>query len=93
MCDMAHWVTIINISTEGIASLKGLGPSAKGTLLIYLWDVTPSTVGRDSFGNMYVYVIQDIASHKGLGPAAKIKYILQYAKTKKSQMFYETGVW
>lgn len=35
----------------------------------------------------------EIAGHKGLGPAAKIQYILQYARKKQSQMFYETGVW
>jgi hypothetical protein len=37
--------------------------------------------------------LEEIAGHKGLGPAAKIQYILQYARRKQSQMFYETGVW
>ena len=34
-----------------------------------------------------------IARHKGLVPAAKIQYILEYAREKEAQMFYETGVW
>ena len=37
--------------------------------------------------------LADIARHKGLGPGAKIQYILEYARSKQSRVFYETGVW